>query len=322
MRHLSIGAAIIALVLLLDGCGGIDSGNKGDDSQTQNEQQNPQAQNGGNGSGIILPNDNEKAVYTCSATDKSDSDFIDTYISQHRDDTKWPETYTYNLLSVQDIERAFTLARANDPTVSGVMVLPPKAVWESYNSSEKVLYLVNKARCDRGLKPFEGIDPEIESVASYYANYLKDNPDKYADKPHEADDRTPFERMQQIAGVEVGSNADFFRYGENIASISIGTSLKTYPEVYESEARAVYGWLYEDQVQGYGHRKFLLANKLVENAGSPDAEGLIGVAKARRHYTDKDGNNWTQDIIVMDGFDPKESWDDDLSHAESVPLYR
>jgi hypothetical protein len=308
--------------MLLEGCGGIDLGNKKDDTRTPNEQQNPQTQNGGDGSGITLPNDNEKTIYTCSVTAKSDSDFIDAYISQQRDDTKSPETYTYNLLTVQDIERAFTLARANDPTVSGVMVLPPKSVWDNYASSEKILYLVNKARCDRGLKPFEGIDPKIENVADYYANYLKDNPDKYAESAHEADDRTPFERMQQMAGVEVGNNADFFRYGENIASFSIGTSLNNYPEVYESEARAVYGWLYEDQAQGYGHRKFLLANKLVENSGSPGAEGLIGAAKARRHYTDKDGNYWTQDIVVMDGFDPRSSWDNDLAQAKSVPLYR
>lgn len=319
MKPKSIWIVTVATLLFLNGCGGVELGKSQDDTSESAGQQD---QSGNGTDQITLPSDSEKTIYTCDANATTDRNFADSYISQHRDDTKWPESYTYSVLSVKDIETAFTLARANDPTVSGAMILPPKSVWEGYTSSEKVLYLVNKARCDRGLKPYEGADPAIENVAQNYADYLAAHPDQYAADPHEADGRTPFERMQQDAGVQVGINADFFSYGENIASFAIGTSLHSYPEVYEGEAKAVYGWLYEDKVQGYGHRKFLLANKLVENSGFSDAEGLIGVGKARRHFTDEDGNYWTQDIIVMDGFDPRSSWDNNLAHADRVPLYR
>ncbi len=312
----SIAAAVV--LLFAQGCGGTgqESEQGNNTQQSENVDQNISQQPSGGASG------SEKTRYICSVTAENDSRFSDSYTTQRIDDTKWPQRYTYTMLTVKNIEEAFTQARANDPTVSGPMVLPPEAEWKSYSSSEKVLYLVNKARCDRGLKPFEGIDSAIEQVAQSYADYLAAHPDAYRANPHEADGRTPFERMQQDAGVEVGSNADFFSYGENIASFGIGTSLPEYPEVYESEARAVYGWLYEDKAQNYGHRKFLLAKRLVENSGLSGAEGLVGVGKARRHFTDEKGNHWTEDIVVLDGFDPRSSWDDNLAHTQRVPLYR
>ena len=274
---------------------------------------------------FILPEDGEKNAYSCPSTATTDRAFTDTYISQQIADTPWPEAYRYKTLTVRDIETIFTLARQNDPTVTQVMVLPPQSLWDNMTSGEKVLYLVNKARCDRGLKPFEGVDDAITFVAQDYATYLANHPEQYAQNPHEADGRSPWVRMQQDAGVDVGTNADFFRYGENIASLAIGTSASNYPIVPEPEAKSVYGWLYEDvkgQSTPYGHRRFLLANRLVENSGVPEKEGLIGIGVATRHFTDDQENHWTEKIVVMDGFDPKSSWDNNLAHTQDVTLYR
>jgi len=262
----------------------------------------------------------QKKIYSCTNTLKSENSFSDAFIQNGNSDTEW-STSKYNLLKVGDIETAFNAARAKDPTVTVPMILPPQNIWDSYSSSEKILYLVNKERCDRGLRPYEGIDPKIENEALSYASYLKNHPDQYASTPHEADGRTPWQRMAQDAGVIVNTNADFFQYGENIASISVGSSGNDFPLIYESEAKSVYGWMYQDKNEQYGHRNFLLAKGLVENSGFHDMEGLIGVGKVTRQYRDG-GFFWTQTIIVMDGFDPRSNWDNDLADAMHVDLYR
>ncbi len=250
----------------------------------------------------------------------SENSFNDTFIQNGNSDTKWSVS-KYDKLKVGDIETAFNTARAKDPTVTLPMTLPPQNIWDNYSSSEKILYLVNKERCDRGLRPYEGIDPKIENETGNYADYLKNHPDQYAAKPHEADGRTPWQRMAQDAGVIVNSNADFFQYGENIASLSVGSSGNDFPIIYESEAKSVYGWMYQDKGEGYGHRNFLLAKGLVENSGFKNMEGLIGVGKVTRQYRDG-GFFWTQAIIVMDGFDPRSNWDNDLADTIRVDLYR
>ncbi|RUM63075.1 MAG: hypothetical protein DSZ05_09200 [Sulfurospirillum sp.] len=262
----------------------------------------------------------EKTIYLCSNTLSDENSFTDTYIQHSTDDTDWSVS-KYNLLKTEDIEKAFNRARANDPTVTKPMILPPQNIWDNYTESEKVLYLVNKERCDRGLRPFEGIDPKIKSEAQNYATYLKNHPDQYAHNPHEADGRTPWQRMAQDAGVIVNQNADFFQYGENIASLSIGSTGNAFPRIYESEARAVYGWMYQDKGESYGHRNFLMAKGLQENSGLKHMEGLIGIGKTTRQYQDG-GYYWTQDILVMDSFDPRSSWNNDLASVKRIELYR
>ena len=270
------------------------------------------------------PSETLKKSFSCNVSLETDRDFQDRYVDRHVADIPWPQAKKYKPLSVTEIEQIFTTARLKDPTVSKPMILPPQHIWDSMQSAEKVLYLVNKARCDRGIKPYEGLDPTINSIAQSYAQFLSQHPDLYKQNPHEADGKTPFERMQQEGGVRVGDNADFFQYGENIATFAVGTSSSNYPTVYESEAKAVYGWLYEDvkgQARPYGHRQFLLANKLIENAGEVGAEGLIGIGTALRQYYEA-GYYWSEEVIVMDGFDPNKTWDNNLASTQRVTLYQ
>jgi uncharacterized protein YceK len=313
---------IFLFLIVLTGCGTTtkkeesSSSGSGQKQETPSENQNdPTPDNPGTTDNTTQ---NQKSIYSCTNSITSENSFSDSFVQNEHNDIDWSVS-PYNPLTVNDIETAFNTARAQDSTVTAPMVLPPQNIWDNYSSSEKILYLLNKERCDRGIRPFEGIDPAISSVSLSYATYLKDNPDKYAASPHTADGRSPWERMAQDAGVEVNQNADFFQYGENIASLSIASS-EDYPNVYENEARAVYGWMYEDKVQEYGHRNFMLATGLVENSGIQNEEGLIGVGVVQRQY--KEGNFfWTQKIIVMDGFDPRSSWDNNLASAQRISLY-
>ena len=297
------------LIVIFSGCG-----------PTSEKEQNPSASQQNDQTLQNSTDDASKSIYTCNSTQNSENSFSDFYTSGNHSDTEWSAS-SYDMLSNHDIERAFNTARQNDSTVHTPMVLPPQEIWNNYTSSEKVLYLVNHERCDRGLRPYEGIDISIENVAMTYADYLKEHPDSYDTAPHEADGRNPWQRMEQDAGVQINVNADFFQYGENIASIAVGSSGNASPLVYEPEAKSVYGWMYEDKNEGYGHRNFILAKGLIENSGFDQTEGLIGVGVATRTYK-KENIFWTQKIIVMDGFDPKSSWDNNLTHTRRIVLYR
>ncbi len=259
------------------------------------------------------------AAYTCPATEQTEANFADSFVSESVDDLPWPSNMDGVALTTADIESVFNTARALDSTiVSGKQLkLPAQNIWDGYTSSQKALYLLNSERCARGIRPFEGISPEVEtSPAQYYADYLATN-DVFG---HSEDGETPWERLTSKAGVQVDVNADFFQYAENLAYRGRGAG-NNYPILYESVSKAVYAWIYADKADtngSYGHRKFALATGLVENSGEANKEGLIGVGLATSQYVDQNSIKWTKDYTVLNAFDPAESWD--ISNTITVDM--
>lgn len=258
--------------------------------------------------------------YTCPATTTTELGYTDSFVANATEDTPW--ALTQGPITVQDIENTFNVARAID--ASGVqgqkLKMPEQAVWDAFTGSEKALFLINSERCARGIRPYEGISPEVViSPAQTYAQYLADN-DVFS---HEADGRTPWVRLTEDAGVVVGSNADFFSFAENLAFVSSG-STGAHPTIYEPIARSIYGYIYDDKDDtggSYGHRAFVLATGLEENSGQANQEGLIGMGKAEIQTTQvSNGNtfNVTKVYSVMNGFDPNENWD--MDNVQSVGL--
>ncbi len=266
------------------------------------------------------------AGFDCPATVASESNFTDTYIANATADTPWPNTR--GSITVQEIEDIFNAARLKDAAaVHGQKLkMPTQAIWDSYSDSEKALYLINSERCARGIRPYEGISPEVvASPAQTYAQYLADN-NVFS---HTADGRDPWQRLTQDAGVVVGSNADFFSRGENLAFVS-GASTVSFPVIHEAVTRSIYGYLYDDKddttdsttgIASYGHRAFVLATGLVENSGADNEEGLIGIGRAEvQEVVNIRGTDFNQTKVysVMNGFDPNENWD--MSNIQTVPL--
>ncbi len=226
-----------------------------------------------------------------------DSGFEDVYPSEG---IKWSAKGT----TVQDIADAFNNARAKDSTINKKLVMPSQEVWDSMSDSEKGLYLINKERYDRGLKPFDGIDPDVQSVAQQYAQTLHDT-GKFA---HDVDG-SPWDRLDRDPKIK--NNTDFFQYGENLAAFA---ATPNYPDL--PMAKSVYNWIYDDAGSNWGHRKFVLA-KLNDNSGEEGSEGLIGFGIIKSDdWAYYDG--WNSYIIVMDGIDPAPSWD--YSNTQRVSL--
>ncbi len=239
------------------------------------------------------------------ATEKK---FTDTFIVKETADTPWAGPETYKTVTVADIQAAFNKGRAKDSTISGKLAMPDQATWNKMSDSEKGLYLVNSERCARGIRPFEAVELNlVQQPTQYYADVLA----KTLDFSHTADGNTIEGRLKN-AGVIVNTNADFFKYGENLAYFS-GSLHGKQPVISEPIARSVYGWLYDDkknEADPYSHRVFVLATGLKENSGKKGREGLVSFAAAahKRNHPTEAGYKQTIEFVVMNAFDPKGNW--------------
>jgi len=198
--------------------------------------------------------------------------------------------------------------------------MPSQTEWDNMSESEKALYLINSERCARGIIVYEGIEPQVvSSPAQTYADYISTHRTEFEANPHHADGRSPWERLNQDTGVIVNTNADFWGYAENIAYQAVASSTSYPATVYETTAKSVYGWMYEDKGSNYGHRHFLLAKGLMENSGDNNMEGVIGIGQATENYQDG-GFYWTRVYTVLNGFDPTAQWDSDLNNIIKVEI--
>ena len=237
----------------------------------------------------------EEPIASCPVI-SNDNNFVDNYPSNL--------SYSSNGSGVNSIASAFNSAREKDSTVNIPLVMPSQSVWDSMNDQEKALYLLNKERYDRGLKPFEGIDSNVVTVAQNYAQLLYDT----GTFGHN-EDGSPWDRLNRVSLIK--NKKDFFSYAENLY-VSAGTNYTIDPI-----AKAIYGWLYEDSGSNYGHRNFCFAKGLNDNSGQAGEEGLIGFGIKRGDDYDY-YSGWKSTIIVMNAFDPSNSWNHSTTNKVSI----
>ena len=220
-----------------------------------------------------------------------DSEFEDSFITNNLTDIPWEGS----AFGVEDIEAIFNAARANDPTINLPLTLPTQATWDAMSNQEKGLYLLNKERYDRGIKPYEGADDNVINTAQTYAQLLYDT----GTFGHE-EDGTPWERLDRIDAIK--NNRDFFPYAENLYATAGSASYTPEPI-----AQAIYNWIYNDQGSNYGHRKFALASGLNDNHDQVGTEGVIGFGLIEGdQYSYYEG--WKSTIVVLNGFDPNQTY--------------
>ena len=176
--------------------------------------------------------------------------------------------------------------------------MPSQERWDSMSIQEKALFLLNAERYDRGIKPFEGISPDVVGVAQKYAELLYST-----GKFGHNEDGSPWERLDSVDAIK--ENKDFLGFAENLYVAGASNEFTKNPIV-----KAIYNWIYSDSGSSWGHRKFCLANNLNDNSGENGQEGLIGFGL-------KEGDkyayypNFKSTIIVMNAFDPSSSWNHD-----------
>ncbi len=223
-----------------------------------------------------------------------------TYPADPVSDIQWSAGMT----GVSDIQTAFNTARKEENIQLGtdipMMTLPSQSQWDALTDGEKMLWLINRERIDRGVDPLHGLEINVASVAQYYADYLLDN-DKWG---HYEDGRDPWERLD--GNPKIGACRDFLSVAENLAVfMTTGSSIPLPIE------RSVYLWMYDDGTCcAWGHRHAILWYPYNDNGGTPDMEGFLGVGRASGAYTDWDLKDWNYaEMIVMNVFDPCSAWD-------------
>lgn len=208
---------------------------------------------------------------------------------------------------VSDIQSAFNNARQQENSLLGtsipMMTLPLQSQWDSMTDGEKMFWLVNKERIDRGVAPLHGLEENVTSVAQYYAGYLIDN-DAWG---HYEDGRSPWERLE--SNPAIGDCSDFLNVAENLAVFMTSGSYIPLPI-----EQSVYNWMYEDGLCcSWGHRHAILWYPYNDNGGTQGMEGFLGVGRASGTY---DGWNFAE-MIVMNVFDPCSTWDYGTTQPET-----
>ena len=251
-------------------------------------------------------------VSKCNAT--TEATYIDSFINSATADRAWVNSGSNSAVEQFDvayIAAQFNAGRAGDTSIKDKLKMPTQSVWDGYDSSQKMLYLVNSERCARGLVPFEGIDPRMVGSAQTWADHLTAN-----DVFNHGSGTNSIPNRFIAVGVDTtsGGNADFMTQSENLAFFSKFASSQ--PTIDEVEARSVYNWMYDDKVAtsgSYGHRTFILIKGLSGGSGygPDDTEGLFGGAVKFISGTTMSGGFTLQTSkvnIVMHAFDPNANY--------------
>lgn len=218
---------------------------------------------------------------------------------------------------VADIQAAFNYARAQEnaqlggaiPTIPPI-AMPPQSIWDQADDAHKALWLVNRERIDRGVKPlYLAPEANVTSVAVYYANYLL----SHNAFSHTADGNNPWQRLN--TNPAINACHDFLNVAENLAAFWASPAGTVIPLPVE---RSIYGWMYEDESDGnnWGHRHAILWYPYNDNSGLPDMEGFFGLGRASGPHM-----GWpVAEIVVMNVFDPCASWSYPTFSSHYLPL--
>nr|WP_252737897.1 DUF1566 domain-containing protein [Marinobacter salexigens] len=213
--------------------------------------------------------------------------------------------------TVEDIERAFNFARAQDPSVFQYLIMPSQVVWDAMAVQEKGLYLINAERTARGIKPYEGAAPEVATVAQEYADYILTRNQVIG---HYNDGLSPGDRLD--VNTYIAGHRDAHVLNESVAWGSGYLASATVDQVL---VRAVFLWIYQDKAwfenfdwatgPAWGHRDHLLQTGLNENSGSSNTEGLIGFGVSRGLYGPSQATPEVHGYVaVFHTIDQNEQW--------------
>ncbi len=208
-------------------------------------------------------------------------------------------TGMYNI-SVTDMQTIFNNGRTQENIQLGTslpsITFPSQLEWDAKTNSEKVLWIVNKEREDRGLIPWEAENANVTSVAQSYAQYMLDN-DVFGHNYN----GTPVSRLTAgVPGYSLCNNSAL--PAECIGQIGAnGAGPSDLTRIVEV---CIYMWIYQDAGSSWGHREMVFSIT-TDDGGQSGKEGLFGVGRiAGGPYR---GSSYAE-IVVVDFFDPCALW--------------
>jgi len=213
---------------------------------------------------------------------------------------------------VADIEAAFNYARTKDSTISTKLHLPSQDIWDKLPAEEQALFILNRERIDRGLKPFNGVETmsstqattlsqasSLAEISQAYANLLY----KSTSLSHTLDG-TVEDRIKKVTSLQ--NNTDFIQFDESLYAEGNSYKLDEAPLI-----KAIYNWIYADKEvasgEAWGHRAMCLQKISDDNSGKKGAEGIIAFGLKQGENSSLYPNFKTS-IVVMNAFNPNENY--------------
>jgi len=258
----------------------------------------------------VSSQDLEKNLSSCQIDPNlDDSTFVDT-------PPNGGENINYFTIgeSVSDIEAAFNYARSFDSTVNGKKLsLPSQDIWNKMAKEERALYILNRERVDRGLKPFEGVfemnqalkdmrpkNPKtLADVAQGYTNLLYNS----TTLSHTLDG-SPSDRIERVSSVK--NHKEFIPYNESLYAEGNSFKLSSIPLV-----KAIYNWIYADanvaEGKPWGHRAMCLMRVDNDDFGVKGAEGLLAFG-LKQGDSSKIYPNFQTSIVTLNAINPLASF--------------
>ncbi len=237
----------------------------------------------------------------------NDIDFLDIYPAN---DIEWIGS---GFSDIVEIEKAFNYARSLDNSVIQYLKLPDQVVWDAMPVLEKGLYLINSERQARGIKPYEGVSPNVNTVAQNYADHIRVNNQLVG---HSNDGKDPLQRLED--DYVIRDNSDILT---KLESIYFAIDSVNIPSASESIVDAVYSWIYKDFSDGnlWGHRDHILQTGLFENSSATNSEGLLGIGISIGNYDPEitPPVNFGA-VIVLNTIDPSSTWDHSVTQMVNI----
>lgn len=159
------------------------------------------------------------------------------------------------------------------------------------NDEEKIFYIINQERIDRGINPFRGISEHLSTITTEYSTNLLNS----IAIGHRAFRGNSWNRI--ASSEKIATCFERIDYAENISWFR---SNKGYEPFYI--LRSVFSWMYDDAQHDWRHRKLLLYNDFSFN--EKQTEGLIGVGISHGKFKNFNYNT----IVTINLFDPCPTW--------------
>jgi uncharacterized protein (DUF1800 family) len=217
---------------------------------------------------------------------------------------------------VSDIEAAFNYARSKDSTINKKLTLPSQDVWDAMSQEERALYILNKERVDRGLKPFEGVMAMNTSFSGNNPTSLADITQGYANTLWSKTsllhnlDGTVDERLKRVSNLK---DKEYIHYNESLYAEGNSFKIDNIPLI-----KAIYNWIYADanvaSGEAWGHRAMCLMKVGNDNFGKKGAEGIIAFGL-------KQGDDYAMysefksSLVVMNAINPPANWNGNYKKA-------
>jgi len=311
-----------------NGNGNVDNNSTQNGNNSENNNSNGNIDNNnsnGNGSSNQDNNNSNENNNSNGNIDNNNSNKL-CGIDENLDDSSYSDTPPNNGKNipyftvgtkVSDIEAAFNYARSKDSTINKKLILPSQDVWDAMSQEERALYILNKERADRGLKPFEGVEAINRDFSGSNPKTLADIAQGYANTlwskttlEHNLDG-TVDERLNRVDSLK---NREHIPYNENLYAEGNNYKLDDIPLI-----RAIYNWIYADANpavgEPWGHRAMCLMKVENDNFGAKGAEGIIAFGIKQGNDYAANPNNYKSSLVVMNAINPPANWNGNYKKA-------